>query len=305
MWLQDWGHGGMSESVATVTSAWTCLFVGLVSLYLYFYVYKDNNGVHHEEKGTSRSQAQARRHKLNRSGAGGETEAEETGSVNHATSLHEVCGADDVHSSPEEPASVFSARAASITAVRRAYSNGTIMADLNPNASLVPHDQSIIDLTDDDDEDTLRYLTETCPLHSVEELLSYGTRRMAHLPKDFTEPFRDRYADTSPRARGIPKPSSDRKHSAAVRRKLIVCHDMRGNYLGDRFHQGHALDGNAYQVYCWSIIDTFIYFSHHMVTIPPRQWINVAHRHGTRYCIMNGHWSYPVIVTELMCCCVC
>lgn len=32
----------------------------------------------------------------------------------------------------------------------------------------------------------------------------------------------------------------------------------------------------------WSVIDTFVYFSHHFVTIPPRGWTTAAHKHGVK-----------------------
>lgn len=46
------------------------------------------------------------------------------------------------------------------------------------------------------------------------------------------------------------------------------------------------LDGSnefkSYHFYHWNVIDTFIYFSHHFVTIPPFGWINAAHKHGVK-----------------------
>lgn len=47
----------------------------------------------------------------------------------------------------------------------------------------------------------------------------------------------------------------------------------------------------AYTFYNWGGIDIFIYFSHHLITIPPLSWINVAHAHGVkvlgRYLLLN------------------
>ncbi|XP_044275800.1 cytosolic endo-beta-N-acetylglucosaminidase isoform X2 [Varanus komodoensis] len=63
------------------------------------------------------------------------------------------------------------------------------------------------------------------------------------------------------------------------RPRTLVCHDMMGGYLEDRFIQGAAVR-DPYVFYHWHYIDLFIYFSHHTVTIPPVVWTNAAHRNG-------------------------
>ncbi|XP_052263181.1 cytosolic endo-beta-N-acetylglucosaminidase-like isoform X2 [Dreissena polymorpha] len=63
--------------------------------------------------------------------------------------------------------------------------------------------------------------------------------------------------------------------------KILVCHDMHGGYLEDRLVQGCGRPG-SYRFYHWQIIDTFVYFSHYFVTIPPPSWTNAAHRHGVK-----------------------
>eukprot|EP01135_Chromosphaera_perkinsii_P011044 Nk52_evm3s2325 gene=Nk52_evmTU3s2325 len=70
-------------------------------------------------------------------------------------------------------------------------------------------------------------------------------------------------------------------------RKLLVCHDMCGSYIEDKYPQGYECNISEvdretfYRIYQWELIDTFVYFSHSLVTIPPSQWTNCAHRHGT------------------------
>ncbi|CAD6230850.1 GSCOCG00006846001-RA-CDS [Cotesia congregata] len=63
--------------------------------------------------------------------------------------------------------------------------------------------------------------------------------------------------------------------------KTIVCHDLKGGYLEDRFIDGSSAS-DSYGFYHWSIIDIFIYFSHYLVTIPPYGWIQSAHKHGVK-----------------------
>uniref|UniRef100_A0A670Y734 Cytosolic endo-beta-N-acetylglucosaminidase n=1 Tax=Pseudonaja textilis TaxID=8673 RepID=A0A670Y734_PSETE len=63
------------------------------------------------------------------------------------------------------------------------------------------------------------------------------------------------------------------------RPRTLICHDMKGGYLEDRFIQG-AKVRDPYVFYHWCYIDIFVYFSHHLVTIPPVVWTNAAHRNG-------------------------
>ncbi|KAL1130623.1 hypothetical protein AAG570_011865, partial [Ranatra chinensis] len=61
--------------------------------------------------------------------------------------------------------------------------------------------------------------------------------------------------------------------------KTLYCHDMKGGYLDDRFVNGSG-QHDAFRFSRWSGIDTFVYFSHSLVTIPPLGWINAGHTHG-------------------------
>nr|XP_016846755.1 PREDICTED: cytosolic endo-beta-N-acetylglucosaminidase isoform X4 [Anolis carolinensis] len=63
------------------------------------------------------------------------------------------------------------------------------------------------------------------------------------------------------------------------RPRTLVCHDMKGGYLEDRFIQGTEV-ADPYVFYHWRYIDIFVYFSHHAVTIPPVVWTNAAHCNG-------------------------
>lgn len=47
----------------------------------------------------------------------------------------------------------------------------------------------------------------------------------------------------------------------------------------DRNVQG-SLSDDWYRFWHWWQVDTFVYFSHHLVTIPPVCWIDAGHRHS-------------------------
>ncbi|XP_059482677.1 cytosolic endo-beta-N-acetylglucosaminidase isoform X2 [Neocloeon triangulifer] len=61
--------------------------------------------------------------------------------------------------------------------------------------------------------------------------------------------------------------------------RTLVCHDMKGGYLDDRFVHGSEKHTD-YRFFHWAGIDMFVYFSHKFVTIAPPVWVNAAHLHG-------------------------
>jgi mannosyl-glycoprotein endo-beta-N-acetylglucosaminidase len=61
--------------------------------------------------------------------------------------------------------------------------------------------------------------------------------------------------------------------------KIILCHDMKNNYLEDKYYQG-TNEKDAFRYYDWNLIEYFIYFSHHFITIPTESWINASHNNN-------------------------
>ncbi|XP_022551383.2 cytosolic endo-beta-N-acetylglucosaminidase 2-like isoform X2 [Brassica napus] len=65
------------------------------------------------------------------------------------------------------------------------------------------------------------------------------------------------------------------------RPRVLVCHDMKGGYVEDKWVQGCENDA-GYAIWHWYLMDVFVYFSHSLVTLPPPCWTNTAHRHGVK-----------------------
>lgn len=63
--------------------------------------------------------------------------------------------------------------------------------------------------------------------------------------------------------------------------KLLVCHDLQGGYGDDSLVSG-STDPEQFALYAWHLIDSFVYFSHNLVTIPPPGWTAAAHLHGVK-----------------------
>ncbi|KAI0640580.1 glycosyl hydrolase family 85-domain-containing protein [Trametes meyenii] len=57
--------------------------------------------------------------------------------------------------------------------------------------------------------------------------------------------------------------------------KLLVCHDYKGGYT-------ESPTTPTYTFNFWSLCDTFIYFAHHRITVPPSGWSTAAHRNGVK-----------------------
>ncbi|GLT78902.1 hypothetical protein SLA2020_504200 [Shorea laevis] len=76
-------------------------------------------------------------------------------------------------------------------------------------------------------------------------------------------------------------PLQRNKLSLQDRPRVLVCHDMQGGYVDDKWVQGGSNAG-AYAMWHWYLIDVFVYFSHNLVTLPPPCWTNTAHRHGVK-----------------------
>ncbi|KZO92845.1 glycoside hydrolase family 85 protein [Calocera viscosa TUFC12733] len=76
----------------------------------------------------------------------------------------------------------------------------------------------------------------------------------------------------------VPPPAAPLRPRANVplrKGKLCVCHDMAGGYPDDAHNP-------MWTMQWWALADTFIYFSHHRVSPPPREWASAGHRQGCK-----------------------
>ncbi|XP_018400063.1 PREDICTED: cytosolic endo-beta-N-acetylglucosaminidase [Cyphomyrmex costatus] len=119
---------------------------------------------------------------------------------------------------------------------------------------------------------------ELLPFDTLAELYSTLDNRLIELPLVYiTESVDYVYRGSDIVEQKVSLERVDR----AEQPRTLVCHDMKGGYLEDRFLQG-STSHDSYVFYHWSIVDTFVYFSHHFVTIPPYGWITTAHHHGVK-----------------------
>lgn len=62
---------------------------------------------------------------------------------------------------------------------------------------------------------------------------------------------------------------------------LQDCNDFKGGYVpnADLYPQG-TTDANTYAFCYWQFVDSFIYFTHHRISIPTTWWTNTCHLNG-------------------------
>jgi endo-beta-N-acetylglucosaminidase D len=76
-----------------------------------------------------------------------------------------------------------------------------------------------------------------------------------------------------------PRPSTEENSKQA---DVLLCHDYSGNYRDYEAVQANGVDEENYSCEYLQFVDTFIYFSHKLVCIPPPSWTNLLHRNGVR-----------------------
>ena len=82
---------------------------------------------------------------------------------------------------------------------------------------------------------------------------------------------------------------------------MIFCVSFSSlGYKEDNLPQGNDYS-SIYSIQYWSHIDTFIYFSHSRISIPPVVWTNAAHRNGVR-CLgtIITEWLQGILETDEM-----
>ncbi|CAI2373047.1 unnamed protein product [Moneuplotes crassus] len=66
------------------------------------------------------------------------------------------------------------------------------------------------------------------------------------------------------------------------KRKVLVCHDIPKGINEDDICFNNFNRSKGYRFEHWENIDTFVYFSHNRLTVPPAAWITQAHKHGVK-----------------------
>ncbi|KAL8758976.1 MAG: hypothetical protein Q9184_003756 [Pyrenodesmia sp. 2 TL-2023] len=64
--------------------------------------------------------------------------------------------------------------------------------------------------------------------------------------------------------------------------KLLLCHDYKGGYHAYESVRPAALNCIGYSCNYLEFVDTFIYFSHKLICVPPATWTNALHRNGVK-----------------------
>lgn len=62
----------------------------------------------------------------------------------------------------------------------------------------------------------------------------------------------------------------------------MLIHDYAGGYNDYETCQGTIVDKELYSCEYLQYVETFTYFSHKLITIPPPTWTNLCHRNGVQ-----------------------
>lgn len=182
--------------------------------------------------------------------------------------------------------------------VVRAFRNGEAHPGVMEPSGVcyIPYGGKAVDVTDEAQVLCLRermpaeLITEVERLYAGERYLSECLELSGHPIKSLAQ-LCNCQLDVSPSIappldlRQLDTSTMEGKAGSAARAKLLVCHDMRGGYQpGDyAFFSAAYQSLTLHQVYTpeyWNITDYFVYFSHHRISVPPKEWISVGHKNG-------------------------
>ena len=115
-------------------------------------------------------------------------------------------------------------------------------------------------------------------------------RHLDHL-KGFTyfdtfeqlETWTESDADTTQRANTpLLRRSATLAPEGEAKANVLLCHDCSGNYHDYEACTGIGVDSLQYHCTYLQYVESFIYFSHKLVCIPPPTWTNTLHRNGVK-----------------------
>ena len=72
------------------------------------------------------------------------------------------------------------------------------------------------------------------------------------------------------------------KPAQRKRTRTLLCHDFKGGYLDCDSARPKPSRDAVYSCEYLQSVDIFVYFSHHLVTVPPPTWTNCLHTNGVK-----------------------
>ena len=76
--------------------------------------------------------------------------------------------------------------------------------------------------------------------------------------------------------------SKSQESTALKTSKVLLCHDYKGGYHDYESVRPAEVDTENYSCEYLQYIDSFVYFSHKIVCVPPPTWTNLLHRNGVK-----------------------
>lgn len=76
--------------------------------------------------------------------------------------------------------------------------------------------------------------------------------------------------------------SSSNPAKGEPKANVLLCHDFSGNYKDYEAATGIGVDSLSYHCKYLQYVESFVYFSHKLVCVPPPSWTNTLHRNGVK-----------------------